>query len=166
VDEAATPPAVEPVYGSDHAPTDAGAASPDTPDAAAAPVDTSQVPADVPADVYTCDQCGTRYGGPGTCVNGHPATDVVPLREALAAGIAAQPPAPEPEPEPEPEPDAAPPADPDAPKAPPPLTADQAASLPSVPGAAGAPSVAAQVGAILANVRAELDTIASLTERV
>jgi len=35
--------------------------------------------------VYYCDQCGTRYAGPGLCENGHPAAEVVKVGAADTA---------------------------------------------------------------------------------
>lgn len=34
---------------------------------------------------YYCGQCGARFAGPGTCENGHPAAEVLPLEPAAAA---------------------------------------------------------------------------------
>lgn len=37
------------------------------------------------AATYYCPQCGARYSGPGVCVNGHGATEVLPLDTEAAA---------------------------------------------------------------------------------
>lgn len=126
--------------------------------------------------IYTCDQCGTRYGGPGVCQNGHEPADVIPLADAVAAGEKAQAEAAAAAPDPangteEAPPEdqtPAPPPDPDAPQAPPPLDAGQQAELAqNDPGAAAAgPSIASQVGAIISDVNDGLARIAALVEKV